>query len=110
MDDSVRTHGRADPPTDEIAWRSRLEENRATTAGLRRDIARVSGAIAATERAVAATLRTLAVEDRLHGRTAAADRRETRAEDAERFAELEAAAAGQLGDTSPGSSRVHPGP
>jgi hypothetical protein len=61
--------------------------------GLRQDAARVTAAIAATERTVAGTLRALAAEDRNHGRTAAADRREARARDAEQFAARESAAA-----------------
>jgi hypothetical protein len=92
MDDTAGP-GPATPSTDEVAWRSRLDASRATMDSLRQDTARVSGAIAATERAVAGTLRKLAAEDRRRGRTAAADRREARAEDAERFATRESAAA-----------------
>ena len=93
MVDTAAAPGSADPPTDQVAWRSRLEESRATMDGLRQDTARVSVAIAATERAIASTLRKLAAEDRQRGRTAAADRREARAQDAERFAARESAAA-----------------
>lgn len=88
----------ADAPTDEGAWRSRLDENRATMDGLRQDIGRVSAAIAETEQGVARALRGLAAQDRLRGRTAAAERREARAEDAERFAARESAAADVLID------------
>jgi hypothetical protein len=93
MDDAVDAHR---PPAEELAWRGRLAENRATMDGLRQDAARVSGEIAATERAVASTLRTLAGQDREKGRTAAAERREARALDAEQFAARENAAAGAL--------------
>lgn len=103
MDDTVGAPGPADPPTDEAVWRRRLQVDRATMAGLRRDTARVSGAIAATERAVASTLHALAEEDRRRGRTSAADRRETRAQDAERFAARESAAA--RGDTEAAAPR-----
>ena len=96
MDNTATAPGPADPPTGEVAWRSRLAESREVMLGLRQDTARVSDAIATTERAVAATLRKLAAEDRRRGRTAVADRREARAEDAERFAARESAAAVEL--------------
>jgi hypothetical protein len=100
MDDTAAAPGPADPPTDQVAWRARLDANRATMTGLRQDTARVSVAIATTERAVARTLRRLAEEDRGRSRTASADRREARAQDAERFAAREIAAAGHLVDRS----------
>jgi hypothetical protein len=98
MDDATVAPGPANPPSEELAWRNRLEESRATMDSLREDTARVSVAIAATERAVAGTLRKLAAGDRQRGRTAAAERREARAQDAERFATRESAAADHLTD------------
>ena len=98
MDDTAAAPGPADPSTDEVAWRRRLEQSRVVMDNLRQDTARVSGVIAATERAVAGTLRRLAEEDREQGRTAAADRREARARDAERFAARESAVAGELAE------------
>jgi hypothetical protein len=104
--DETAGPGPANPSTDEVAWRSRLEANRATMDSVRQETARVSGAIAATEREVAGTLRRLAAEDRRRGRTAAADRREARAQDAERFATRESAAADCLTDrTAPHADR-----
>jgi len=103
MEHAVAASESRDPSTEEVAWRRRLDENRAIMQGLRQDTGRVSAAIAATERSVAATLRTLAAEDRRHGRTDAADRREARAQDAERFADHETAAAAEL----TGSSAAH---
>jgi hypothetical protein len=100
MDDTTAAPGPANPPTGEVARRHRLEESRATMDSLRQDTARVSVAVAATERAVAGTLRKLAAEDRQRGRTAAADRREARAQEAERFAIRESAAAEGLTDRS----------
>lgn len=96
MDDRAGAHGPTVPTTDEVAWRRRLAETRATMDGLRQDTARVSGSIAATERAVASTLRQLAGNDREQGRSAAADRREARAQDAERFAAREDSVAADL--------------
>lgn len=96
MEHTASARGAGDPSTEEVAWRRRLDENRAIMQGLRQDTGRVSAAIAATERSVAATLRTLAADDRRHGRTDAADRREARAQDAERFADQETAAAAEL--------------
>jgi hypothetical protein len=63
MDDATAAPGPAKPPSDEIAWRNRLDESRTTMDSLREDTARVSVAIAATERAVAGTLRKLAADD-----------------------------------------------
>jgi hypothetical protein len=96
MEDRAVTGTPADLPTDDLARRRPLDERRATLDVLQQDTARVSVAIAATERAVAATLRVLAADDRERGRTAAADRREARALDAERFAARESAAADDL--------------
>ena len=96
MDPESPSPGPANPPTEEVAFRKRLDANRDAIAGLRQDTARVSAAIAATERTVASTLRKLAADDRDRGRTAAADRREARARDAEQFAARETAAAGKL--------------
>jgi hypothetical protein len=81
---------------DEDGLRDRLAENRATMDVLRQDTARVSETIAATERAVAGTLRRLAEQDREQGRIGTADRREARALEAERFADREIAGAGKL--------------
>jgi hypothetical protein len=106
MDDTAAVQGPMGPSTDELARHNRLKESRATMEGLRQDAARVSDAIAVTERAVASTLRRLAAEDRLQGRTAAADRREARAADAERFAARESAAAGELGGAPSGAEDV----
>jgi hypothetical protein len=86
---------------DEDGLLDRLAENRATMDGLRQHTARVSESIAATERAVAGTLRRLAEQDREQGRTGAADRREARAEEAERFADRESAAAERLTERPP---------
>jgi len=98
MEESVAGSGPADLSSDEQAWRRRLDESRATMDGLRQDSGRVSAAIAATERSVASTLRKLAAEDCKKGRTAAAERRVARAQDAERFAARESAAAAELTD------------
>jgi hypothetical protein len=100
----------ADPPSDDVEWRRRLQENRATMQRLRQDTARVSGAIAETERAVASTLRRLAQGDRERGRTGAADRRDAHAHDAERFAAQESAAAGELAAPAPLSPERPPLP
>ena len=96
MDERSPATGPASPPTEEVAWQRRVAANRDAVTGLRRDTARVSAAIAETERTVAGTLRKLAAQDRDRGRTAAADRREGRARDAEQFAARETAAAGEL--------------
>ena len=101
MEESVAGSGPADLSSDEQAWRRRLDESRATMDGLRQDSGRVSAAIAATERSVAATFRKLAAEDRKKGRTAAAERRDARAQDAERFAARESAAADLADHTEP---------
>jgi hypothetical protein len=100
MEESVAGSGPADLSSDEQAWRRRLDESRATMDGLRQDTGRVSAAIAETERSVASTLRKLAAEDRKKGRTAAAERRDARAKDAERFAARERAEAASLNDQS----------
>jgi hypothetical protein len=107
MEHTAAASGARDPSTDEVAWRRRLDENRAIMQGLRQHTGRVSAAIAATERSVASTLRTLAADDRRHGRTDAADRREARADDAERFADHEIAAAAEL--TGSGAADVAAG-
>jgi len=96
VDDTVEASSPADPPTDAVAWRRRLHVDRATMEGIRQDTARVARAIAATERVVARTLHALAAEDRARGRTAAADRRDARAQEAERFAAREGDAADRV--------------
>jgi hypothetical protein len=103
MVESAAGPGPTDLSSDEQAWRRRLDESRATMDGLRQDTGRVSAAIAETERSVASTLRKLAAEDRKKGRTAAAERRDARARDAERFAARESAEAASLnGQRAPG--------
>jgi hypothetical protein len=100
MEDDPAARRPADQPTEDVvAWRSRLDRSRATMHGLRQDSARIAGAIAVTERSVAGTLHELAELDRQRGRTAVADRREARAQEAQRFAARETRTAGELGQS-----------